>query len=107
MKLTENENTAIVQLKEQLSKKFNLIEFRIFGSKARGQSTADSDIDVMIELDESNFDKESEIYDLIFNINLTYDVFISPLFISKKEIEEGIMSESPVYKKIQREGVSI
>ncbi len=105
--LKENEERAITSLKEILSKKFNLIELRLFGSKARGESTQESDLDVMIEIAESNYDIRSQIYDIIFEINLENDTFISSTIFSKKELEDGPMGESPIYKIIHKEGVPI
>lgn len=105
--LKKNEVKALNDLKEALSERFNLIDFRVFGSKARKEDTPESDIDVFIELDESNFDIESRIQHVVLDINLENDTFISTTIISKREIEEGPMSESPVYKAVMREGVSI
>ena len=105
--LKENEERAITRLNEILSKKINLIELRLFGSKARGESTQESDLDVMIEIAESNYDIRSQIYDIIFEINLENDTFISSTIFSKKELEDGPMGESPIYKIIHKEGVPI
>lgn len=105
--LKKNEETAIRNLKEVLLENFNIIDLRIFGSKARGEDTPESDIDVMIEIDESPPNIRSQIYDIVFDINLANDTFISTTIFNKKEIEEGPMSESPIYKIIQREGFSI
>src|SRR4030067_1934960 len=103
--LKKNEITAIECLKKELSSRFNLIDLRIFGSKVRGEDTPESDIDVMIELAETSPEIESQIYDIIFEINLKNDSFISVIIFSKNEIEEGPLSESPIYKTIQKEGV--
>jgi len=62
---------------------------------------------VMIELDEYNPDIKSQIYDIVFEINLENDTFISTTIFSKKEIEDGPLSESPIYKAILREGALI
>lgn len=105
--LKRNEERAITTLKEILSKKFNLIELRLFGSKVRGEDTSESDIDVMIEIGEYNPDIRSEIYDIIFEINLENDTFISVIIFSTKEIEDGPMAEYPIYKIIHKEGVPI
>ena len=61
----------------------------------------------MIEVVESNPEIESQIDDIIFEINLKNDSFISAIIFSKKEIEEGPVTESPIYKIIEKEGVSI
>ena len=105
--LKDNEARAIRDLKELLSRKFDLIEFRLFGSKVRGESDFESDIDVMIELAETNPDIEAQIDDIVYEINLKNDSFISTIIFSKKELEEGPMTESPIYKIIQKEGIPL
>lgn len=105
--LKENEQRALMALKEALLERFGLVELRLFGSKARGQATFESDIDVMIKLPETNPEIESQIDDIIFDLNIENDCFISATFFSRKEIEEGPLSESPLYKAIQREGAPI
>lgn len=105
--LNENERKALQTLKSVLSDKFNIADFRIFGSKVRGEATEESDIDVMIVLYEVNSDIRSKIYDVVFEANLEYETFISTTLFSKREIEEGPMSESPIFKTIQREGVPV
>jgi uncharacterized protein len=107
IKLLENEKIAVSKLKESLIEKFKLYDFRVFGSKARGNASSDSDIDVMIEIEDYNPSVESAIDDIVFEINLNFDCFISTIIFSKKEIEEGPLSESPIYKLIQREGVRV
>jgi len=105
--LKKNEKEAIKKLKTELSRRFNLIDFRLFGSTVRGERTFESDIDVMIEIEEVTPEIESQIDDIIFKINLENDTFISAVIFSRDEIEEGPMSESPIYKIIQKEGVPI
>lgn len=105
--LKANEKSAIVKLKEDLQRKFSLIDFRIFGSRSRGDAAQDSDIDVMSEIDDYSREAISEIDSLVFKINLAYDCFISTVIFGRKELEEGPLSESPLYKAIEKEGISI
>lgn len=105
--MKENEEKAIKALKEVLSKRFGLVDLRLFGSKTRGESDFESDVDVMIEIADSNPEIEAQINDIIFEINLQNDSFISVIIFSRKELEEGPLAESPIYKMIQREGLPI
>lgn len=105
--LKENEKEALLTLKDFLTTNFGLLDFRIFGSKIRGKSTLESDIDVMIVLEKTNPKIESQIDDTVFRINLEYDCFISTIIFNRKELKEGPLEESPIYKSIKKEGVSI
>jgi predicted nucleotidyltransferase len=87
--------------------KYPIIDIRLYGSKARGEGREDSDLDVMIEIPDYDRAMVAEIDDIIYRINLEHDVFISALVFGKDELEEGPMSEAPIYKVIQREGVPL
>ena len=105
--LKDNERQALMSLKEALSKKIVLLDYRLFGSKARGDASPDSDIDIMIEVDDYNHEVESLIDHLTFDTNLKYDCFITTIIFGRKELEEGSLGESPVYKAIEREGIRV
>jgi predicted nucleotidyltransferase len=107
IKLTENERAAISRFKEILTEKYRIRDFRIFGSKVRGDASPESDIDVMIEIDDYGLEIESEIRNLAFEINLEYDCLITTTIFSRKELVEGPLSESPLYKTIELEGVRV
>lgn len=102
-----NESEALHSLKDFLSSKFELLDFRVFGSKVRNEDNLESDIDVMIVLGNSNPEIESQVDDIIFEINLKNDCFISAVIFSREELEKGPLDESPIYKVIKKEGVSI
>jgi predicted nucleotidyltransferase len=107
MVLKKKETGALRALKEEIGRRYPILDFRVFGSKARGDDSPYSDIDVMVEVPELSPSIESEIYDLVFDINLKNDCFISLTIFTSREIEEGPMSESPIYKTIMKEGVPV
>lgn len=105
--LIGRELQAVEMLKNEVSRRYGLLDLRVFGSKARGDFSSDSDIDVMLELDEFTPEIESAIDDIVFDINLDHDCFITTVIFSRKELDEGPMGESPLYKAIEREGIKI
>jgi predicted nucleotidyltransferase len=107
MPILPNEKKALSALRSHLQKKYALRDARVYGSKARGTDTPDSDLDVMLVIDNLTPLVESEIDDLIFEINLEYDCLITALFFDHEELESGPLSASPIYKKILREGVHL
>ena len=98
---------SLNDLKQSLNLDFQLVDLRLYGSKARGTADADSDIDVMIELEELQPTLYEKVFDLIFDVNLRHGVFISAVLFGRKELEEGPMSASPLFKAIEREGVRL
>lgn len=62
-----------------------LIELRVFGSKARGDATSESDIDVLVVVP-TGLDRrrlQDEVTDLAFDVNLAHDVYISPRVVTE------------------------
>ncbi|HBH87225.1 MAG TPA: hypothetical protein DDY17_06460 [Syntrophaceae bacterium] len=107
MKLADNEKQALEALRKVLFDRYPVIDFRLFGSKARDEDRHDSDLDVMIEIPKYDQAMVAEIDDIIFQLNIEHDVFISALYFGKDELEEGPLSEAPIYKIIQREGIPL
>jgi DNA polymerase sigma len=107
MALSNAEKKAIKELHSKLSERYAITDFRIYGSKATGTDVPGSDIDIMIVLEQTSPDIESQIDDTIFDINLKYDCFISVIFFGVDELEDGPFDESPIYKKAIAEGIQI
>ena len=105
MPIFPNEKKALNALRTALDENYKLLDLRLFGSKARGTDSQDSDLDIMIVLEDYSPTIESKIDDLIFEINLEYNCFITALFFSIEELELGPLVESPIYKKIMQEGI--
>jgi len=62
---------AIVNdLKREISRKYDLIAMRVFGSTARGDRSAESDIDVFVHLPRVSRDIEEDLFDIAYGIEL-------------------------------------
>ena len=94
------------ELKENISKKYNLKELRVFGSSARGDRKKESDIDVFVCLSNVNRKIEEDLFDIAYELELKYDCIID-LFVFDQSVYEGVNSYIPVYRNILKEGVSI
>jgi uncharacterized protein len=105
--MKSNERAAVQKLKREIGKTINLVDYRLFGSKARGEESPESDIDVMIVVENYTPDVEAVIDELIFEINLDYDCLISAVIFGSNELHEGPLGESPIYRSISSEGIRI
>lgn len=105
--ISDKEKNAIKEVKQYLSENFDLLDLRVFGSKVKETDTAESDTDIMAVLD--NYDPliEARIDSQVFKINLKHDCLISVLLYSREEIERGPLGESPLYKKVIKEGIPV
>lgn len=105
--LTDNEKAALRELKERLTRDFGLQELRLFGSRAREEGDAESDLDVLIILDKSDWDTENRIYNLAFELDLKHDVVISTIVYSRAEFDSPLNRVSGFYRELQQDGVQL
>lgn len=108
--LSDNEKQALEALVCLLKGRYgsNLREIRLFGSKARGDSSKDSDLDLFLLFDaDVDSSLEEEIYKLVSNIECNYDVLTSIIIYSLKKFGERETQVLPLIKNIYGEGISL
>lgn len=82
-------------------------EMRLFGSKARGEDLPESDIDILVITTDPVPGMRDQIVDTAFDVNLTYDVYISPRVIAAGVFEDPVWSITPFIQALEREGVRL
>lgn len=107
-KLSKKEKKAIQGLKEQLKKDFSVKEIVLFGSKARGDSDAESDLDVLVVLnDEVDDDIRKKVFSLSFELELKYDVIFG-ILVEQKDFWDSPRGRSmPIRWNIDKEGIEV
>lgn len=87
----------------------HLRQIVLYGSYAREDYNAESDIDIMILLDLS--DEEIKEYrhclsDMTYDFNMDYDINIKPIVKNEEHYQKWI-SVYPFYQNIDKEGVTL
>ena len=95
------------QLKERLSEVVQLIDFRVFGSRARGDEDEYSDLDVFLEVPSLDKELKEKISDIIWEVGFENYVVISPLIFTRGEIENSPLRSSPIVRNIVEEGIMV
>ena len=104
--MDERTITIVNELKMMISKKYPLIEMRIFGSTARGDQKPESDIDVFIHLPRVNRELEEDLFDMAYDLELKYDCLIDVIALSDENLAKT-HAQPLIYKNIMKEGVSV
>ena len=105
--MNERDRRIAKELKDRLLQVVNLVDFRVFGSRARGDQDEYSDMDVFIEVEHINKELKKKIRDIIWEIGFENSIYISPLIFTTQEIEESPLKASPIVKNIYEEGVKV
>ncbi|TDA69844.1 MAG: nucleotidyltransferase domain-containing protein [Clostridia bacterium] len=107
--LSERESQAIKEFCRLVREKLgsDLKEVRLFGSKARGTSGPESDIDVLLITAGKDRSLEEIVIEAAVEVNLEHDVFIAPLVIPESRYYSPLYRETLLFKTTQEEGVSL
>ena len=87
----------------------NIQRIILYGSYARGDYKADSDIDIMILLDLSDMDIKQYRHELsgeTYDFNMDYDLDIKPIAKSQQHFQKWV-DVYPFYANVKKEGVKL
>jgi uncharacterized protein len=92
-----------LELEQRLPGKLRRVT--VFGSMARGQAYEESDVDVLVLLDEPTFAERRDALDLAGSIGLEHDLVVAPVVLSQREWSELERRERALPREIARDGV--
>ena len=114
-KLIERKNLLSAHAKQVLLKCRNVIrslyptaEIILYGSQARGQATAESDMDLLVLLPgAADTDVTRHIRDSLYEISLAEDLVICTIVRNSQDWNSPLSQAMPLYHNIQREGIQV
>jgi predicted nucleotidyltransferase len=97
------------EVKRLLEPKIPLATIKMYGSRARGTATWESDLDLYIEVDSNMITKEQHdfINDVTFEVGLKAGLLVSSFVITKERREKPLFRYSPFFNNVQKEGIPI
>ena len=108
--LQPNERAGLAAFVELLRTRYgdDLLRVALFGSKARGDFDAESDVDVLVLVrDGDHWQRLAEISDLTSQLLLESGVNISPLVCDVTRYRWWADHHAPIYNSIQCDGVEL
>jgi len=107
--LTIQERAAVQAFLQRLHRDYGqgIQQTILFGSKARGDSGPDSDIDILIIVDEESWPLRNAISAIAAQVSLEYDVLIGPRVIGQERWQRMGQERFSLYENIMREGIPL
>jgi predicted nucleotidyltransferase len=105
--MTEKDLRIARDLKRKLSQVVQLLDIRVFGSRAKGGADEYSDMDVFLKIERIDPEMKEKIDEVIWQVGFENFVVISPLIFTRDELENSPLRSSPIVKSIMLEGVPL
>jgi predicted nucleotidyltransferase len=96
--LKAKDEQAIAKAIELLRRHFPVEQVLLYGSKATGEDTEESDLDLLVLTSRKlSWQERDALTDALFDVELAYDVVISTLVVPLVEWQTGYYSVLPIY----------
>jgi predicted nucleotidyltransferase len=107
--LADHEQAALeeflTKLREQHGSEVVLVS--LFGSKVRGDFDEESDIDVLLVVEDRTSQLWEDIVEIETDLMLKYDSVISSLIMGQDNYEWHRRYKAPLYRNIERDGIDL
>lgn len=98
--MQEKDHRILAKFKSLVSQKAKVLEIKVFGSRARGDATPESDLDVLVVVDYLDHAIERYISDCAWEAGFPEDVIVMPITISMDTLKNSPMRESVFIKNV-------
>jgi len=95
------------ELRGRLAQRVKIEDFRVFGSRARGDATPDSDLDIYLVVTELTPALRHWIDEIAWEVGFARDRVISTLVTTRRGLEQGPFGAQPIVQAIEREGIPV
>jgi len=96
-----------LELKRRVAALVPIVQFCVFGSRARGEATVGSDLDVFLVVNNVDALLRERISDAAWEIGFENDVVVSTFVATPAQLEHGPLGVSPIVRRIEKEGIRL
>ena len=105
--LTETDRQAVQRAAAVLRNRFPVVRVILYGSKARGDDAAGSDIDLLVLTSRAvTYQEKEAMTQSVYPLELELNVVISMLIMHERKWETGLCRAMPIHVEVERDGVA-
>jgi predicted nucleotidyltransferase len=107
--LRTNEKAALAEFTTRLLQQpdVRVVSIRLFGSKARGDFGSDSDLDLLVILENADWTVRDRVHLLAARVSLEHDVLINTHLLSHSGWTNMSRQRATLWQHVQRDGIPL
>ncbi len=106
--LAQKDRDAVVQAAQSLRDELPVSKIFLFGSKARGQGDAYSDLDILVVLAcPVTAHLRDAVSERLAQVNLDHDAVLSSVVVGEQDWTDGLIRYMPIYTEVRRDGCEV
>ena len=102
-----SDRQIVAEFRFRLANIVSILDLRIFGSRAKGNSREGSDLDVFIKLADLDRPLREKIHDLAWEVSFEHSRVISTFVVTEAQIQTEAVGSSPLMTKVFEEGIAL
>jgi len=105
--MAPSDKQTALEFKRRADALVPILQFHVFGSRARGDATEGSDLDVFLVVDHIDANLRRRISEIAWEVGFENDVVLSTFVVTAEQLERGPIGVSPIVRQIEKEGVQL
>jgi len=105
--IAPSDKQTALEFKRRAAAVVPILQFSVFGSRARGDATAGSDLDVFLVVSQIDTDLRERISEVAWEVGFEHDLVLSTFVVTADQLEHGPLGVSPIIRQIEREGIQL
>jgi len=105
--MASSDKHAALEFKRRAAALVPVLQCCVFGSRARGDATDGSDLDIFLVVDHLDAGLREKISEVAWEVGFEDDVVLSTFVVTVEQLERGPMGVSPLVRHIEKEGIRL